>query len=186
MAQTNMRRIREDASFRNLNDDLIYEFFAVFSRFEYALKNGGYLSVWTVSTRSGEKKENHGPDWRKFARHTERDYQRAICNSQSESYQATAYILDQPPKLEVVIQTADGNKSPEVDFRESPPRIGSDWSNIIEYANRVRNNLFHGGKYKGDPYDPTRDEDLLNNTLTILRTCVIWRPRVRDLYRELK
>jgi len=156
MAQTNMRRIREDEAFHNLNDDLIYEFFAVFSRFEYALKNGGYLSVWTVPTRSGEEKQYHGPDWRRFARHTERDYQRARCDNQSEFYQATTYILSQPPKLEIAIQTTNGTTSPiwKVDFEEFQP--------------------------------PTSDEKLLINTLIILRTSITWRSRLHTLYRELK
>lgn len=42
---------------------------------------------------------------------------------------------------------------------------------ILILIRRVRNNLFHGGKFNGEWFEPERSEALMRNALIILRAC---------------
>lgn len=75
------------------------------------------------------------------------------------------YILDHPPKKQII---ADGVltwsvSAPDTDLRSD---------RVLIYVRRVRNNLFHGGKFNGRWFEPERSELLLRHSLTILRTCL--------------
>ena len=39
---------------------------------------------------------------------------------------------------------------------------------LFGHISRVRNNLFHGAKFNGTWFDPTRSETLLTNSLSVL------------------
>lgn len=43
---------------------------------------------------------------------------------------------------------------------------------MLLYVRRVRNNLFHGGKFNGRRFAPERSELLLRHSLTIHRACI--------------
>src|SRR5258708_987071 len=122
---------------------LVYEFLVSFARFEYALKGGGYA-------RRGD---NHAvkPDWDRFTRVLETEHADLV----ESIVGAGQYLLDEPARVQVV----RGNTLGWADA----PRIGgeSDFSYLIRSLRRVRNNLFHGGKFAGGSSDdPQRNKRL--------------------------
>jgi hypothetical protein len=55
---------------------------------------------------------------------------------------------------------------------------------ILLHVCRVRNNLFHGGKFYDHWFPPIRDINLLKHSLTILCACLAVSEPVRDAYRD--
>lgn len=113
---------------------LIFEFFYKFARFEFALKECGYL----VSKTPGS---NAKPNWQEFARKYAVDY--------SGSAASDALIAAAPMKQ---IVDSDGRS---VVF--TPLMYTEDVSlleKVVNLLNVTRNNLFHGGKH-----GPNRWED---------------------------
>ena len=78
---------------------------------------------------------------------------------------AVTYILEHPPKKQMI-----ANGLLEWDPAEPDTDLCSDLALI--YVRRVRNNLFHGGKFNGHWFAPDRSEALLRHSLTILRACL--------------
>jgi hypothetical protein len=119
------------------------EFFATFSRFEFALKRGGYLS--------GQVGGRASPNWIKFGNDLGVDFFNMI-----KSKEPAKIFFEAPPKRLTV--TADGS----VKFTEQPALVNSQM--LMEAVVLVRNNLFHGEKaWIGD-----RDERLLHAALFVL------------------
>ncbi|RWJ32112.1 MAG: hypothetical protein E5X40_05115 [Mesorhizobium sp.] len=78
---------------------------------------------------------------------------------------AVDFILDHPPKKQII---ANGvltwsNSAPDTDLLSD---------RVLIYVRRVRNNLFHGGKFNGHWFEPERSELLLRHSLVILRACI--------------
>ncbi|MDN8001412.1 hypothetical protein QZN00_30230 [Burkholderia multivorans] len=129
--------------------DLVAEFFAVFARCEYAMKETSY------------KRDDHGiatPAWLRLA-----DDASAWLDVPpgSDVAQAIALLTDNPPKL---LFFADG-------WRSSPLRGTSAIAQAIDAATRVRHNLFHGGKHTPEA-KAGRDEQLVRAALTLLLALV--------------
>ena len=70
------------------------------------------------------------------------------------------------------------------------------WSNVLpDHRNkselvfslicRIRNNLFHGGKFNGEWFSPQRSKELIEHALIILRTCGKSHSRGQFGYRKL-
>lgn len=126
---------------------LIFEFFMVFSRFEFALKRSGYFRG--DSSRAV-------PDWDKFCIAFQDRYYTTIT---PEFQQACEYYTTYPPKKQVV-------QDNQVVWKENVQGNNeSEFAWIIRSIRAVRNNLFHGGKF---PYDQVRDNTLLFQGLVIL------------------
>lgn len=53
---------------------------------------------------------------------------------------------------------------------------------VLTYVRRVRNNLFHGGKFNGRWFQPQRSEQLLKHSLTILHACLAASKNVNDAF----
>lgn len=53
---------------------------------------------------------------------------------------------------------------------------------VLLYVRRIRNNLFHGGKFNGHWFEPKRSEELLRHSLTILRGCLAASKEVRGTF----
>lgn len=127
--------------------DLAFEFFYWFSRFEFALKEAGYLKDRTV----GAKAE---PGWQCFVEAWQDAYE--------PSRAAQALIVANPQRQ--VVGPA-GLEFRTVGFNDNPSELGM----VVRLARTVRNNLFHGGKHGDETWD---DEDrmrqLLPTTITIL------------------
>ncbi len=135
---------REDA-------DLIFEFFIVFSRFEFALKQVGFRN----SDRGYLK-----PDWDKFSQKVQSDFDP---NKRADLSQAYQYYLHHPPKIQI-------EEGDHLGWRRNQKRNGeTDFSWVIRSIGIVRNNLFHGGKF---PWEPIRDSNLLRYGLIILYDCL--------------
>ena len=137
-----------EAQFNKLSIDM----FRVFARFEYALKAAGF---------------HHGagraePNWEKFARSIGSTLDEPDTKKLQEAVQ---YILEHPPKKQVI-------KNDKIDWYEVEPDHISRTELILLFVRRVRNNLFHGGKFHGHWFEPVRDYDLLRHSLIILRACL--------------
>lgn len=127
---------------------LAFNFFYSFSRFEFALKECGYLE----SKKPGAKAK---PAWSDFVEKWEDRY------TISEAGRA---LLDENPKTQAVAASGDLDFV-AVNFAEG----SSDLRKVVDLSNIVRNNLFHGGKHGGEGWDdPKRMMILLPIVLTLL------------------
>jgi len=145
-------------------DSLANDFFRRFSRTEYALKITGY--------HNGDGKKEVKADWRKFALTIEE----VIANPTSlELKEAIDFIFNAPPNKQIVV---NGN----LQWSSAEPNTDSCADKLLIYVRRVRNNLFHGGKFNGHWFEPERSESLLKNSLIILVACIDAIPKVRDAY----
>ena len=143
-------------------DQLAGKLFHVFSRTEYALKAAGY------NKGDGAAEAN----WRKFALAVED----LIANPANQELQeAINFFFNAPPKKQVIV---DG----VIQWKVSEPATNSQADKLLIYVRRVRNNLFHGGKFNGHWFKPERSEVLLRHSLTILTACVESVPTVCEAY----
>jgi hypothetical protein len=120
---------------------LAFDFFYWFSRFEFALKENGYLK----SHKPGEKAE---PGWQEFSDKWASQY--AVSTE-------AALLLAKPPERQIVVACDELDWKP-VGLSDCK----SDLAKVIRLVTTVRNNLFHGGKHGGADWDdPARTEELL-------------------------
>lgn len=134
-------------------DALAFRFFKLFAQYEYALKVMAYANA-------GKQKQAE-VDWDRFAN----EVGVAVMNiDEPEIIQARQYILDHPPKRQVWVNGAvDWEAIPN---NERSPQI------LFSHIRRVRNNLYHGGKFNGRWIDPDRSHELISNSLLLLQTLV--------------
>lgn len=145
----------------NLNK-LATELFKTFARFEYALKASGF------NNGDGDAQ----PNWRNFALSVEAQLQ----NPQTpELREAIDFMLQQSPKKQVI-------RNGLLEWDAAPPNTNSSADLILLYVRRVRNNLFHGGKFNGHWFAPERSEKLLRHSLVILEACLDASPQVKGAY----
>ena len=149
------------------NDDmaeLACELFKTFAQFEYCLKVTGYC----VADRAGNAK----PNWEAFAK--------ALPFSLKESEDpavkaAVSYIFEAPPRKQVF-------EGGVLQWREAAPQTDNENDLILQYVRRVRNNLFHGGKFNGHFFDPERSRELLKHAISILTACILQSPKMLEAY----
>ena len=147
-----------------IDQSLVLDFFMKFSRFEFALKISGFAR--------GD--ENFvGPAWRRFAASISSSFDK--CRT-PELEQACKYYLVNPPHQQVIVGDSLG-------WNANIPNTNSEPEFLIELVKRVRNNLFHGGKYNAEMHEETaRSEALLRNGLIILEECLRVLPDVKQAY----
>ena len=148
-----------------INRELVLRFFLVFSRFEFALKFAGYA----------RGNENYvEPNWKCFAASIRDRFDK---NHSPQLAQACDYFLVNPPNQQVWIDSSLA-WSPNIPTnRNSEPEL------LIALVKRVRNNLFHGGKYHAKMHEETaRSEELLRGSILILEECLRASPKVRRAY----
>ena len=112
----------------------VCEFFAVFARFEYAMKATRYCR--------GDRYGNAVPDW-----HSLKENLGGVISETGDEAtdKAIAYLVHEPPLVQKVVD---------------------------ERPERVRNNLFHGGKHT--PHSPPeRDAKLVQTARAILEVCLL-------------
>lgn len=149
-----------------IDKELVAIFFIVFSRFEYALKR----------TIKYAKKDRYGgamADWKKFAK----NHNSAFKPEQiPELKSAVDYIHTKPPKKQVIREGVLGWEE-DVEHNDT-----SRLEQTLCAVRRVRNNLFHGGKFPmvGPVEDPGRDTILLESCMTILEECLKLDDEVRN------
>lgn len=143
-------------------DQLASTFFRTFARAEYALKASGF------NNGEGAAEAN----WRKFALEVEE----LIAHPQDQSLEAAiGFYFDAPPKKQVIREGV-------ITWEVSPPKTNSRADALLVYVRRVRNNLFHGGKFNGRWFEPERSEPLLRHGLVILSACMESVGAVREAY----
>jgi hypothetical protein len=140
-------KIREPFAFIAVNQELVCEFFAVFARFEFALKESGY--VHGVAGRAS-------PDWKRY---------KVDCKLKMDTtdplHAHIRYLLAHPPQVQDV----------NLKWSTVALKAATDEGKALEAIQRVRNNLFHGGKHP--PLSPPgRDEELVKASLAVLYACL--------------
>jgi len=135
---------------------LAYDFFVVFSRFEYALKKAGFI----IGNDSGVQ-----PNWDRFANKYKNKFTQMAQNTDVEK--AIEFFRQGPPRKQVM-QVIRGWKPTwkltDEDLLEQQ-QVTLLWLTLM--VRRVRNNLFHGGKEIFS--DLPRDRQLLKFSLVLLR-----------------
>ncbi len=145
-------------------ETLAFEFFRQFARCEYCLKAVGLR----------ENSRDAKADWRAFAAE--------ICDllnaPQSQLLKgAISYYLEHPPKKQVVINGI-------LDWEAKLPDHKSQAELLLLLVCRVRNNLFHGGKFNGHYFEPQRSERLITHGLVILQECIEGHKKVFEAYSQ--
>jgi hypothetical protein len=152
--------------FQHLNLDrlLACEFLGVFARFEFALKVVGFVEGDARKVKAS---------WDRYSRTI--DAQFAMLPDK-ELKLAVDYLLNQPPKKQVL----EGDR---IGWRDVPPDPQLPRTEqVLQMVRRVRNNLFHGGKFLARPQEGQRDELLVNYSLIVLRACVNLNAEVSAAY----
>lgn len=129
------------------------EFFRLFSRFEYALKANGYLVP---------NKRNAEADWVRFAEEIHNDFDKI---EELELKKAIALLLKEPPKKQI-------NSDGRIKWDITPPKSKNRTDLLLQYVRRIRNNLFHGGKFNGRWFEPDRSGALIDAGIKILNACL--------------
>lgn len=140
------------------------DFFFCFARFEYALKACGYV------TDNPYVK----PDWNRYSKTVKPAFE----HPQSPAFRmALQYYTNQPPKRQVL-------KGGRLQWEDSPIPSGSIADQILTHIRTVRNNLFHGGKFKGRYLAaPERSEELMKHAMVILDACLSYDEDLRIAYK---
>lgn len=134
--------------------DLACEFFAVFSRFEFALKEGGYVK--------GEGRAS--PDWQRFTRDV-------VLEADGPVAVSLGYLIAYPPQIQ----------TPDLKWKALALQGKTDRAKALESIQRVRNNLFHGGKHP-PMSTPGRDAELVTASLAVLYAVLEQNEQLRSDY----
>jgi hypothetical protein len=147
--------------------NLACEFLGVFARSEYALKASGFA-------RGDEKQAE--TDWDTFAQAIADDFD---LSKDPNLRRAVDYLLTKPPQKLIL-------KNQTLEFFDAPPdKNQRKGQQTLLMVRRVRNNLFHGGKFLPVPAgDPDRDKLLVEHSLTVLRACIPLHNKVATAYTE--
>ncbi len=137
-----------------LDHDLLFEFFLTFARFEFALKAAGFVTGDLQKAK---------PDWPLFGSSLDL----AKVRQDPSCAAAVDYLELHPPWRQVV--TPDGLAwDSTVGFTTFELM-----DQVLELVRRVRNNLFHGGKFNDEVHSgPGRNELLLRHSLAVLHRCL--------------
>jgi len=130
-------------------DKIAFDFFKLFAQYEFALKAMNYFRP---------ARELAEPDWDRFSNEIG---VLIMTDNDPEVSEARNYLLVNPPKKQII-------KDGAVAWGEVPNQDKSPQA-LYSHIRRVRNNLYHGGKFNGVWFDPDRSEALINHSLVILR-----------------
>jgi hypothetical protein len=162
-----------------LDRDLLLEFFLTFSRFEYALKASGFV---LPANKRKDDPEGRGVyriliDWDRFVR--EEIDGRLVTTTGTPLEQAINYFTDNPPLMQVL---ADNTLS----WSSTAPDPDISLTIFLsEMIRRVRNNLFHGGKFSQQHHEEVdRTTRLLQYSLVILGEFLALSPQVKEAYED--
>lgn len=133
----------------NVDRELAVEFMGMFARFEYALKMAGFCSFGRQLT----------VEWDEFA-------SKVTIDIQNDASGAVSDLQTKPPMKQVLVDNAPDWKTAECSA-STPTGV------TLCFVRRVRNNLFHGGKFSKTEAEAAgnkagRDEKLVKASLEIL------------------
>jgi len=153
-----------------LDPSLLLSFFLIFSRFEYALKRSSYCIV------NNSDYKILRADWCKFGKYVKEAFSKRV-PKHKELEGAILYFETRPPKEQI-------KKNNQIAWKAIIVRR-DDIQTIIKAVKIVRNNLFHGGKYPSGPVeDPSRNDELIRHSITILKHLLSSSKDVESLYYE--
>jgi len=148
------------------DEDTAKEFFAVFSRFECALKSANCFDKNPDKHLEDINCQRIKPNWSKYcARYLEKNE-----NLKAKVITSSKYLLENPPQMQCI-----QNKTQKIKWNKPKKHKETDLEWIFYLLKLVRNNLFHGGKYEigqDGSYNSSRDEDLLQTCLKVLYVCL--------------
>ncbi len=146
---------------------LARDFFVAFARFEYALKATGFVNEGEAYAK---------PNWELWAKDGGRRcaFTASLQNPQAEIEQraraAYDYISNAPPKK----QKWDATKKQLYWDDTCPLQGGTELEKMVDALKRIRNNLFHGGKFltADSPAEPAalRNKTLVMHGLAVLES----------------
>jgi len=136
-----MEQIQE--YFRRIVSKEAYGFFAVFSRFEYAMKKSGMIKNGTFAS------------WSQLGECLPNDFFKAVRDND-----ATDILFTDPPRLLIPLLEI-GRKSVQFEERGTPPK---GLNQLFDGLKTIRNNLLHGDKH----HDDRRDQKLIVAALVVL------------------
>lgn len=134
-------------------DQLAFRFFKLFAQCEYALKAMGYGRAGNADAAE--------PEWDRFANEVGTLLLQA---ENPDIVAARTYLFENPPKRQVWV---NGNVAWAV-----VPNVERSAQILVAHIRRVRNNLYHGGKFHGRWIDPDRSSELISKSLLLLEHLV--------------
>jgi hypothetical protein len=144
-----------------IDKEAVTGFFIFFSRFEYSLKR----------IREYAKQKNTGveADWDRFAK----DHNNVFDDRRtSELERAVKYLQEYPPRKQILNEEGTLDVIP-TGWKCTPVQNIPLLPQLILSVKRVRNNLFHGGKFhSGDFLDQGRNTELIENCMVVLKECL--------------
>lgn len=149
----------------HLDPELMFTFFAAFSRFEYALKAAGF---------GKEKSDAAEPDWDRFAKTIAPAFRERVAADDDLKVAVEQFVTDPPKKQRGDLAWTSVEHQGEA----------SGLVNLLLLVRRVRNNLFHGGKAQRQGKDGDRDSQLVRNALVVLDRALACHDRVRERFVE--
>ncbi|MHC5174947.1 hypothetical protein [Serratia rubidaea] len=139
----------------------VVRLFSLFSRFEHALKCDGFHK----GTRMGHIE----PDWGAFCSFMVGAFSN-ICSQRLNS--SIQYLLNNPPKKQ--------KQNHSWEDAQDPAWCTDDSSKVIWRAKNVRNNLFHGGKFRN--VSKERDERLIDAACDIVLASLMANASLRQWF----
>jgi hypothetical protein len=130
-------------------DVIAFHFFKLFAQYEYALKAMKYA-------KSGRNNQAE-PDWDRFSNEVATPF---LKEAEGEVADAIGFLFRSPPKRQVLKD--DALSWAEVNTTERSAQM------LFSHIRRVRNNLYHGGKFNGEWFQPDRSRELMTKSLVIL------------------
>lgn len=151
-----------DLSVLDKKSPLTFDFFMIFSRFEYALKSCGLFS----------NNRHLSADWDKFV--DECLDEGFFCGVKEDD--TMKYIIENPPKNQIV-------RNGKIEWE--PSRLLLQNRDLFLMIRRTRNNLFHGGK-GGDfePYNQYRNERLFRACIEILLKSLSYDEKLKEKFEK--
>jgi hypothetical protein len=143
-------------------ENLAYKFFREFARYEYCLKAVGLR----------KKSSSAQANWSVYAA----EVTHVFDNPQNQYLiEAIDYLMKYPPKKQIV-------ENNELRWDNKLPDHTSKAELTLLLICRIRNNLFHGGKFNGQWFEPERSEYLMQHGLVVLKACAENHQKVREAY----
>lgn len=150
--------------------NLAVTFFYDFARFECALKAAGYYSL---SQAYGD--EISAANWEKFANEVSEEFDQLLATD-GALFESVEYLINEPPRMQIV----DSGK--KLGWKDRPETSGSKARKCSIYIRRVRNNLFHGGKFDDAWIPPDRNEKTITHALKVMDAFLSLNANVGDYF----
>ena len=145
--------------------ELVCEFFAIFSRFEYAMKATQYCR---------DEGGRAAPAWKALANKLGGGIEGELQNHPAR--ELIDYLLNEPPQVQKFVNG-------KIEFQAAELSGVNLGGKAIDGARRVRNNLFHGGKHTQHSA-PERDTKLIKAAMAVLDTCLAIDPDLKSEFEQ--